>query len=66
MKVKEIRDLSEAELRQKLEDAQKEMFNLRAQQTTGQLENPARIRVLRRDAARILTVINAKKTEAKS
>lgn len=66
MKASEIKELTEAELRQKLNDTQKELFNLRVQQTSGQLEKPSRIRELRRDAARILTVINAKKAEARS
>jgi large subunit ribosomal protein L29 len=66
MKASEIRELTEAELRQKLADTQKELFNLRMQQTSGQLEKPSRIRELRRDAARILTVISAKQAEAKS
>jgi large subunit ribosomal protein L29 len=65
MKASEIRELTAAELNQKLADTQKELFNLRVQQTSGQLEKPSRIRELRRDVARILTVINAKKAEAK-
>ena len=66
MKASEIRELTEAELRQKLDDTTKELFNLRVQQTSGQLEKPSRIRELRRDAARIQTVISAKKAEKKS
>lgn len=65
MKASEIRELTEAELHQKLNDTQKELFNLRMQQTSGQLEKPSRIRELRRDAARISTVISARKAEAK-
>jgi large subunit ribosomal protein L29 len=66
MKASEIRELTEAELHQKLNDTQKELFNLRMQQTSGQLEKPSRIRELRRDGARILTVVNAKKAKAEA
>jgi large subunit ribosomal protein L29 len=57
MKASEIRELTEAELRQKLNDATQELFNLRVQQSSGQLEKPSRIRELRRDIARIETVM---------
>ncbi len=56
MKASEIKELTEAELQQKLHDAQQELFNLRLQQSSGQLEKPSRIRALRRDIARIQTV----------
>ena len=57
MKATEIRELTEAELRQELNDATQELFNLRVQQSSGQLEKPSRIRELRRDIARIQTVM---------
>lgn len=57
MKASEIRELTEAELRQKLNDARQELFNLRLQQSSGQLEKPSRIGALRRDIARIQTVM---------
>lgn len=57
MKASEIRELTEAELRQKLSDARQELFNLRVQQSSGRLEKPSRLRSLKRDMARIQTVI---------
>jgi large subunit ribosomal protein L29 len=57
MKAAEIRELTEAELRQKLSGARRELFNLRVQQSSGRLEKPSRVRTLKRDIARILTVI---------
>lgn len=57
MKVSELKDLTATELQQRLQDAQKELFNLRVQQSSGQLEKPARIRMLRRDIARLHTVL---------
>ena len=63
MKAKEIRDLSADELTQKLADSEKELFNLRIQQASSQLEKPDRIRQVRRDIARIRTVLNETKAE---
>ncbi|HOB87424.1 MAG TPA: 50S ribosomal protein L29 [Bacillota bacterium] len=57
MKVTEIRELSTQELHEKLEDLKEELFNLRFQMATGQLENVMRIRDVRRGIARIKTVI---------
>ena len=56
MKAIELRDLTPEELRQKYDDTKSELFNLRMQQATGQLENPVRLRHLRKDVARIRTV----------
>ncbi len=64
MKSAEIRELTDAELRQKLADSSKELFNLRVQQSYGQLEKPSRLRELRRDIARVQTVISSKSKEA--
>lgn len=61
MKASEIRDLTREELQKKLEDFKQEMFNLRFQAATGQLEKPMRVREVRRTVARILTVLNEKK-----
>lgn len=61
MKAKEVRDLSAEEQAQKLAEAEKELFNLRIQQTSGQLEKPDRIRVVKRVIARIKTVMNQAK-----
>ncbi len=57
MKIDEIRKLSIEELRVRLQDALDEMENLRIQHSTRQLDNPLRIRLLRRDIARMHTVI---------
>ena len=59
-KAKELNELSLDELHKRLRDLKQESLNLRLQKATGQLENPARIRAVRREAARINTVINAK------
>jgi large subunit ribosomal protein L29 len=56
MKAAELRDLSEEELRGKLRELQEELFNLRFQLATGQIENVSRIRTVRRDIARLKTV----------
>ncbi|QUS36566.1 50S ribosomal protein L29 [Falsirhodobacter algicola] len=52
------------QLREQLVALKKEAFNLRFQQATGQLENTARMRVVRRDVARIKTVLNQKAADA--
>lgn len=56
MKVNEIRNLSAAELDDKVAGLKEELFNLRFQLATGQLENPARIREVKKTIARIKTV----------
>ena len=58
MDAKELRTKTPDELRTSLVQLKKEAFNLRFQQATNQLENSARIRVVRRDVARIQTVLN--------
>jgi large subunit ribosomal protein L29 len=63
MKVKDLKEMTMAELEQQLADIKKEQFNLQIQQVAGQLENPARIKELRRTVARIRTIQNAKKVE---
>jgi large subunit ribosomal protein L29 len=57
---KELRDLSNEELVAKAADLKKEMFNLRFQQAMGQIENPMRLRTLRRDIAKTKTVLKEK------
>ncbi len=57
MKVKEMRDLTDAELRKKLADSKDELFRLRFQNATGQLDNPMKIQDVRRRIARLKTVI---------
>jgi large subunit ribosomal protein L29 len=61
MKARDVRDLSAEEQAQKLAEAEKELFNLRIQRAAGQLEKPDRLRQVRRDIARIKTVINQAK-----
>jgi len=56
MKAAELRGLSDEELRGKLRELQEELFNLRFQLATGQIENVGRIRTVRRDIARLKTV----------
>jgi large subunit ribosomal protein L29 len=58
MKFSEIKDSTAAELTAKSRDLRQEMFNLRLQQASAQLEKPARLRQLRRDVARIETRIS--------
>jgi large subunit ribosomal protein L29 len=53
----QLRDLSPADLADKLAEAKEELFNLRFQAATGQLENHGRLRAVRRDIARIYTVL---------
>lgn len=55
MKMSEFKDLTLVELAAKSRDLRQELFNLRLQQASSQLEKPARLRVLRRDVARIET-----------
>jgi large subunit ribosomal protein L29 len=57
MKAKEIRELSSEELQQKLSELKAELFNLRFQLATGQLDNPMRIRDVRKTIARIKTIL---------
>ena len=56
MKAQEIRDLSEKEREDKVTDLGQEIFNLRFQLATGKIENPSRLKSLRRDIARIKTI----------
>jgi len=57
MKANEIRDLTTAEIEQKVKSLKEELFNLRFQLATGQLENTARIREVRKTIARMKTII---------
>ena len=57
MKVNEIRELSTEEINKKLVETKEELFNLRFQQATGNLEKPSRIRELRHTVARMKTVL---------
>jgi large subunit ribosomal protein L29 len=63
LRASELRQLSEAELRGRLDEAKEEYFNLRFQRTSGQLEDFNRLRVARRNIARILTVLGERQPE---
>ncbi len=60
MKASEIKDLSVEELQTKTQELQQELFNLRFQLHTGHLENSARVSQLRKDVARVKTVLSSK------
>ena len=60
MDAKELREKTPDQLRDELANLKKEAFNLRFQQATNQLENTARMRVVRRDVARVKTILNEK------
>jgi large subunit ribosomal protein L29 len=64
MKISELKDLTVTELQAKGRDLRQEMFNLRLQQASSQLEKPARLRTLRRDVARIETQMSALRKKA--
>ena len=58
MKAQELREKTPDQLREQLASLKKESFNLRFQQATVQLENTARMRAVKRDTARVLTILN--------
>ena len=64
MNAHELRDKTPDQLREELASLKKEQFNLRFQAATGQLENPARMKLVRRDAARVKTILNEKAAAA--
>lgn len=64
MKSSEMRDLTPEELRHEYGETARELFNLRVQQATGQLEKPSRLREVRRQVARMRTVENERKKGA--
>jgi len=67
VKAQELKEMSEAELRQKEKEVTEELFNLKFQHATGQLENTERLPQVRRDLARVKTVLRQKEiTAAKS
>ena len=66
VKIKEIRELSNEELQSRLRDLKQESMNLRLQQATGQLENSARLRLVRREVAKVMTVLSERKHQAAS
>ncbi|WP_375280189.1 50S ribosomal protein L29 [Pseudooctadecabacter sp.] len=64
MDANELREKTPDQLRDDLANLKKEAFNLRFQQATGQLENTARMRAVKRDAARVKTILNEKAAAA--
>lgn len=60
MKARELKEMSEAELRQKEKEVTEELFNLKFQHATGQLENTQRLPQVRKDLARVKTVLREK------
>ena len=64
MKAQELKEMSEAELRQKEKEVTEELFNLKFQHATGQLENTERLPQVRKDLARVKTVLREKEIAA--
>lgn len=64
MKYKEIRELTDEELAKKLEEGRAELFNLRFQMATSQLDNTARVTTVKRDIARVQTEMRAREIAA--
>ena len=60
MKPKEINEMTDAEAQAKLRDLRQELFNLRLQQQTARLERPSRLREVRKDVARIETILRSR------
>jgi len=63
MKANEIRKLSTEEINKKIAESKEELFNLRMKQATGSLENPSRIRELRKTVARLKTILKEREIE---
>jgi large subunit ribosomal protein L29 len=61
MKAQNIRELTEDELQHQYDETVQELFNLKMQKSFGQLENPARLRILRRDVARLETILDQRR-----
>ena len=64
MKARELKEMSEAELRQKEKEITEELFNLKFQHATGQLENTSRLPQVRKDLARVKTLLREKEIAA--
>ena len=63
MKVAEVRELDVEELQRRVAQTRRELFNLRFQHATGQLENTGQLKEVRKNIARLLTVLNQKQRE---
>lgn len=61
--IKELKALSNEELEAKIKESKKELFDLRLQQSTGSLEKPSKIKELRKNVARMKTILNERKSE---
>jgi large subunit ribosomal protein L29 len=66
LRARNLRNMSDEELDEKLHETRQELFNLRFQSATGALENSARVRLAKREIARILTVIHEREAELES
>ena len=66
MKATEIRDMADSDLAQKLKDTRAELFNLRFQLATGQLDNTGRIAIVKKDIARLHTEVRTRELRAQS
>lgn len=66
MKASEIKDLSMEEMLRKVDDLKQELFNLRFQHETGQLENPQKMKKTKRDIARVKTIIKQSELNSKA
>ena len=65
IKASKLREQSDEELEQRLRDLEEQLFKLRFQKSTGQIENPVKLREVRRDRARVLTVLNERRRSAR-
>ncbi len=63
MKIEELRKLSNEDLEKKIKESKEELFNLRFQQATGNLEKPSRLRDLRKQVAKMKTIIRERELE---
>ena len=63
MRAPQLREQSVGELQKTLSDLEEQLFKLRFQKSTGQIENPVKIREVRKDIARVLTVINERRVQ---
>ena len=66
MKAEEIRAMTGDELQKKLADLKAELFNLRFQLATGQLDNPTRVKAVRRDIARVQTIMHEREAKIRA
>jgi large subunit ribosomal protein L29 len=64
MKTEDIKGLADSDLVEKVKEARAELFNLRFQLATGQLDNPGRIKAVKREIARLLTELRARELSA--